>query len=69
MPMSIPMSTSISNPESHTTTIGSCQQTNIPFINKYQPQYFANFEQLDPNIVLLLNTLIKPPSYRRPWFR
>ena len=36
-----------------------CQQTNIPFINKYQPQYFANFEQLDANIVLLLNALIK----------
>jgi DNA polymerase III delta prime subunit len=62
MPMSIPISTSISKPESHTTTtttIGSCQQTNIPFINKYQPQHFVNFEQLDPNIVLLLNTLIK----------
>ena len=39
------------------TLIG--QQTNIPFINKYQPQYFANFEQLDANIVLLLNALIK----------
>ena len=33
-------------------------QTNIPFINKYQPQYFNQFEQLEPNVVKLLQTLI-----------
>ena len=25
-------------------------QTNQPFINKYQPQYFGHFEQLDANV-------------------
>jgi DNA polymerase III delta prime subunit len=34
------------------------KQTNQPFINKYQPQYFSDFEQLDKNVVLLLKTLI-----------
>ena len=34
-------------------------QTNQPFINKFQPQYFSNFEQLDANVVLLLKTLIE----------
>ena len=33
-------------------------QTIIPFINKYQPQYFNQFEQLEPNVVKLLQTLI-----------
>ena len=33
-------------------------QTNQPFINKYQPQYFQDFEQLDSNVILLLKTLI-----------
>lgn len=33
-------------------------QTNQPFINKYQPQHFNHFEQLDVNVVLLLKTLI-----------
>jgi hypothetical protein len=51
MPISMPMSTSISKPESHTTTttttIGSCQQTNIPFINNahypFKSIYFLNY--------------------------
>jgi len=33
-------------------------QTNLPFINKYQPQYFHQFEQLEENVVKLLQTLI-----------
>ena len=33
-------------------------QTNTPFINKYQPQYFNHFEQLEPNVIKLLQTLI-----------
>jgi DNA polymerase III delta prime subunit len=33
-------------------------QTNQPFINKYQPQYFGHFEQLDANVSMLLTTLI-----------
>ena len=33
-------------------------QTNQPFINKYQPQYFTHFEQLDANVTMLLKTLI-----------
>lgn len=33
-------------------------QTNQPFINKYQPQYFGDFEQLDGNVTILLKTLI-----------
>jgi DNA polymerase III delta prime subunit len=37
----------------------SQSQTNIPFINKYQPQYFHQFEQLEQNVVQLLETLIK----------
>jgi hypothetical protein len=32
----------------------SQSQTNIPFINKYQPQYFHQFEQLEQNVVQLL---------------
>lgn len=37
----------------------SQSQTNIPFINKYQPQYFKHFEQLEKNVVQLLETLIQ----------
>ena len=37
----------------------SQSQTNIPFINKYQPQYFYQFEQLEKNVIQLLETLIK----------
>ena len=33
-------------------------QTNIPFINKYQPQFFHQFEQLEQNVIRLLQTLI-----------
>jgi len=33
-------------------------QTNLPFINKYQPQYFHQFEQLEQNVTKLLQTLI-----------
>ena len=33
-------------------------QTNLPFINKYQPQFFNQFEQLEPNVIKLLQTLI-----------
>lgn len=33
-------------------------QTNLPFINKYQPQYFNQFEQLESNVIKLLQTLI-----------
>jgi DNA polymerase III delta prime subunit len=33
-------------------------QTNLPFINKYQPQYFHQFEQLEQNVIKLLQTLI-----------
>jgi DNA polymerase III delta prime subunit len=41
------------------STRGQSQtQTNIPFINKYQPQFFDQFEQLEPNVIKLLQTLI-----------
>jgi len=33
--------------------------TNLPFINKYQPLYFNQFEQLENSIVQLLETLIE----------
>jgi len=33
-------------------------QTNLPFINKYQPQYFHQFEQLEQNVIKLLKALI-----------
>jgi DNA polymerase III delta prime subunit len=33
-------------------------QTNLPFINKYQPKFFNQFEQLEHNVVNLLQTLI-----------
>ena len=33
-------------------------QTNLPFINKYQPQIFDQFEQLEQNVIKLLQTLI-----------
>lgn len=36
----------------------SSSQTNLPFINKYQPQFFNQFEQLEPNVIKLLQTLI-----------
>ena len=52
------LSTTATTATTATSTI-SCQQTNIPFINKYQPQCFAEFEQLEYNVILLLNTLIK----------
>jgi hypothetical protein len=29
-------------------------QTNLPFINKYQPQIFDQFEQLEQNVIKLL---------------
>lgn len=33
-------------------------QTNLPFINKYQPKFFNQFEQLEHNVINLLQTLI-----------
>ena len=42
------LSTTATTATTATSTI-SCQQTNIPFINKYQPQCFAEFEQLEYN--------------------
>jgi DNA polymerase III delta prime subunit len=33
-------------------------QTNLPFINKYQPKFFNQFEQLEYNVINLLQTLI-----------
>ena len=33
-------------------------QTNLPFINKYQPHFFDQFEQLEQNVIKLLQTLI-----------
>jgi DNA polymerase III delta prime subunit len=33
-------------------------QTNLPFINKYQPQLFEQFEQLEQKVIKLLQTLI-----------
>ena len=41
---------------SHITPTQS--QTNLPFINKYQPQFFDQFEQLEHNVIKLLQTLI-----------
>jgi DNA polymerase III delta prime subunit len=38
--------------------VSSSSQTNLPFINKYQPQFFNQFEQLEPNVITLLQTLI-----------
>ena len=32
--------------------------TNSPFIHKYQPIYFRDFEQLDPTTITLMKSLI-----------
>lgn len=32
--------------------------TNAPFIHKYQPTYFRDFEQLNPTTITLMQSLI-----------
>ena len=48
----------VEHPNTPPTPILSHSQTNLPFINKYQPQFFNQFEQLEHNVIKLLQTLI-----------
>ena len=50
--------TDIERPNTPPPPILSHSQTNLPFINKYQPQFFNQFEQLEHNVIKLLQTLI-----------
>lgn len=42
----------------HSLLKPTLSQTNLPFINKYQPHFFDHFEQLEQNVIKLLQTLI-----------